>query len=181
MAIKQRTVNGSLTEIYIDGGGERFMTQAFPTNFHTFHTLITLATAEEIADWMEVTAAERAKLEASDAAWVCPPQTFIDLWNEACGKYGRYNEATGYFELNGFTDITYAEALRIYEVGAPETSNMACRYANAKIRTNLPPMFNKKALTVYAGNTTRIIDQSSIKVLNIGEIFWDSEFDTGAV
>ena len=41
---------------------------------------------------------------------------FIDMWNEACGKYGRYNAETGYFELNGLTDIGYEEALRIYDI-----------------------------------------------------------------
>lgn len=39
---------------------------------------------------------------------------FIDLWNNACGSYGRYNKETGYFELNGILDIEYDEALEIY-------------------------------------------------------------------
>lgn len=39
---------------------------------------------------------------------------FIDLWNDACGEYGKYNKETGFFELNGLTDITYEEALIIY-------------------------------------------------------------------
>ncbi len=39
---------------------------------------------------------------------------FIDLWNEACEEYGTYNAETGYFELNGLTDITYNEAVHIY-------------------------------------------------------------------
>lgn len=39
---------------------------------------------------------------------------FIDLWNNACGSYGRYNAETGYFELNGLTDIGYDEALKIF-------------------------------------------------------------------
>lgn len=51
---------------------------------------------------------------------------FVDLWNERCRRYnyqknltavhGKYNEETGYFELNGLTDITYEEALQIYNV-----------------------------------------------------------------
>lgn len=49
---------------------------------------------------------------------------FIDLWNAACAnRYvtssyykpsGQYNESTGYFELNGITDIGIVEAIRIY-------------------------------------------------------------------
>ena len=43
---------------------------------------------------------------------------FIDRWNARCvdmygNKCGGYNEATGYFELNGLTDITYAQAMEI--------------------------------------------------------------------
>lgn len=43
---------------------------------------------------------------------------FIDRWNARCvdmygNKCGGYNEATGYFELNGLTDITYAQAIEI--------------------------------------------------------------------
>lgn len=67
-----------------------------------------------------MTATERAAIEQSDAAWVRPPQAFIDAWNRECAYkgvadyFGRYNELTGYFELNGITDITYEEALRIW-------------------------------------------------------------------
>lgn len=96
------------------------MTQANPTNFHVFTTQKVLGVDESIADWREVTAAEKTKLEASDAAWVRPPQEFIDQWNAACGQYGRYNEATGFFELNELVDITYAQALEIYENGRTE-------------------------------------------------------------
>ncbi|MDE6317212.1 MAG: DUF4886 domain-containing protein [Muribaculaceae bacterium] len=39
---------------------------------------------------------------------------FIGEWNTACGTYGRYNEFTCLFELNGLTDITYEEAIKIY-------------------------------------------------------------------
>lgn len=45
-------------------------------------------------------------------------QCFIDQWNAAAGPYGCYNEATGFFELNGLKDITYAEAMEIYAVSA---------------------------------------------------------------
>lgn len=39
---------------------------------------------------------------------------FIDMWNEAVGTYGTYNEETDLFELNGITDIGWDEALRIH-------------------------------------------------------------------
>lgn len=40
---------------------------------------------------------------------------FIDLWNEAAGTRGRYNEETGYFELCEIYNIGWSEALRIFK------------------------------------------------------------------
>lgn len=89
MAIESRIINNSLTEIYINGGGN-FITQAAPTNFHGFWSRRPLDSGESIADFREVTPTERQTLEAQDAAWVQPPQCFIDLWNAAC----RYRTAS---------------------------------------------------------------------------------------
>ena len=41
---------------------------------------------------------------------------FIDLWNQAAGDYGRYNEDTGFFELYEIYDIGWDEALLIYRI-----------------------------------------------------------------
>ena len=70
------------------------------------------------SQWREVTAAEKATLEAKAAAWEAPPESFIRLWEVAAGTFGRYNRETGYFELNGILDITYKEAVRIMERSA---------------------------------------------------------------
>lgn len=81
---------------------------------------------------------------------------FIDLWNTICNEYapyhvvGQYNEDTGYFELNGLKDITYAQALVImslpricvdsYVVTDNKTSN-SWLYAYVKgFRTNMTPI-----------------------------------------
>lgn len=123
MAIKQRIVNNSLTEIYADRGG--YLTQSFPTYFHQFWTSKILAPTESVEDYKEVTAKEKETIEASDAAWVEPPQSFIDMWDSACVIYGNgatqwkvggYNRETGYFELNGYKDITYSQARIIFRV-----------------------------------------------------------------
>lgn len=114
MAIQTRTINGSLTEIYVGGGN--FITQAFPTNFHQFWTKKILTASEKISDFKEVTAAEKTTIENKDAEWKKPSKEFIDTWNTACTSvpsYGSYNEKTGYFELNGLTDISYEQALDI--------------------------------------------------------------------
>lgn len=63
---------------------------------------------------------------------------FIDLWNRACGSNGRYNPETGYFELNGITDITYEQALDIWRYGPIRTAYCQGQYCGAPIRTNLP-------------------------------------------
>lgn len=147
-------------------GGGNFITQSAPTNFHTFHTRLQLTPGTSASDWREVTAAERAKIEAADAKWVRPPQSFIDRWNELCnfnvnlspwgiketiGRVGKYNESTGYCELNGITNIDYTEALRIrsYWIGRkiPDPKGL---YYQMPERTLLPLNFsNGSAVSAY--------------------------------
>ena len=74
---------------------------------------------------------------------------FIDLWDECAVDFGRYNEETGYFELNGLTDLTWDDALIIFELSAyrdyPDyTTGDFYRGINLKtkgrFRTNLAPI-----------------------------------------
>lgn len=126
------------------------MTQARHTNFHTYWTEKRLLPGESVSDFREVTAAERAALEKSDAAWVRPPQSFIDAWNEAWNvpgwfgvrtRYGQWNEETGFFEGNGLLNITYPQARVI----------MAC-----------PPQLIRSE-TNAAGNTYRVQYPGTLK------------------
>ena len=88
---------------------------------------------------MEITESEKIKLENSDLSWERPSQTFINQWNIACGDYGGYNENTGFFELNGLTDITYEEAIQIYNAGKISGFYGQETYTrNHDIRTNIP-------------------------------------------
>lgn len=106
------------------GVSTTYLTESEPTMFHNFWTRKMLGEGETPADFMEVTAAQKAAFEKEAAEWKRPPQAFIDFWNAACvvvtpitgnrAAIGRYNGETGYFELNGITDITYEEALEIY-------------------------------------------------------------------
>lgn len=142
-------------------GGGNFLTQSAPTNFHTFHKQVQLTPDTSASDWREVTPAERAKIEAADAKWVRPPQSFIDRWNEHCkvdlppdwlGYYGSYeqqvggfNESTGFFELyDDIKDISYTEAQRLdsYWVGRkmPDPHGM---FHQVKERTMLPLNFDQ--------------------------------------
>lgn len=72
---------------------------------------------------------------------------FIDLWNECAVDFGRYNEETGFFELNGLTDLTYEDAMMIFEISAyrdypdyttGDFNRGAYLKRPGKFRTNLP-------------------------------------------
>lgn len=147
MAIETRIINGSFTELYTGGGN--YMTQAKATHFHSFWTRKILAPTESIDDFKEVTAKEKAALEAADAAWERPPQSFIDAWNTRADytsinkayKFGQYNEETGYFELNTILDIDYPEAREIMQQSdCKSIGSQPYRFVNmtSKIRTLMP-------------------------------------------
>lgn len=151
-------------------GGGNFITQAKPTNFHQFWTQKILLENETVADFKEVTAAERSAIEAADAEWTRPPQSFIDLWNNACidpltkRAVGRYNESTGYFELNGLTDITYQQAMDIYRYtsnGVRLDGEKITVYGFAQFRTNLPPSSGSYWVTInslfYSNNILEVV------------------------
>lgn len=136
------------TAIYAGGGN--FLTENISTNFHHFYKSKMLTADESINDYKEVTEPEKIALETADTAWIAPPRAFIDQWNEACGEYGTYNHDTGFFELNGLKDITYAQALEIMTAGKPTyNGGNASRYYQTKIRTNLPLLEN-----AYSGVAT---------------------------
>lgn len=84
--------------------------------------------------------------------------TLRDLYISAGAKY---NEATGYYELNGLTDITEEEMRKIYKyVGTPQVK---ASHAYSNIRTNFPsPGYYNGSL--YDG----MFYASKIEVVNLG-------------
>ena len=103
-------VTNTYTDIYINGGGN-WLTESYATNFHHFYNRKMMTGSESMADFREITDAEKTALEASDAVWVRPPQDLIDWWNYAFGKFGQYNESTGFFEAyDALFDITAEQA-----------------------------------------------------------------------
>lgn len=127
--------SGLYSTIYAGGG--KFLTQSEPTNSHTFAPSVYCLTADT-AKWREVTASEKAAIEKSEAERTEPPQSFIDGWNEAAGSCGTFNKDTGYFELNGLTDITYKQALYIYRHTAQGGRFGQTSWKHLSFRTNLP-------------------------------------------
>lgn len=86
---------------------------------------------------------------------------FIQRWNRECRKisydyYGHvsigvrgcYNEATGFFELNGLTDITYEQAVNILAVPRPGVGIGSMWFAGYNIRTHLP-IYTSGTLAYY--------------------------------
>lgn len=94
---------------------------------------------------------------------------FVDLWNEACGKWGGYNAETGFFELNGLTDIGYDEAVRIYQLcagwcGNVASSSMASALSrDLRIRTALPICYAAGDIGLVLGGFAQ--NNSSIEVI----------------
>lgn len=83
----------------------------------------------------------------SDAVAEAKKGLFIDMWNQICDVYekiGGYNSKTGYFELNGITDIGFDEAIRIYQYML-EYPNPT-RIDNINIRTNL---INQSVISMF--------------------------------
>lgn len=81
-----------------------------------------------------------------------------DLYISAGAKY---NEATGYYELNGLTDITEGEMKKIYRYAG--TPQVKASHAYSQIRTNFPsPGFYNGS--IYGG----MFYASKIEVINLG-------------
>lgn len=62
---------------------------------------------------------------------------FDELWNSLCGSLGGYNKETGFYELNGITDLTRQEAVDIV-ADTMKWHFETCRNNTFKGRTNLP-------------------------------------------
>ena len=72
----------------------------------------------------------------SDQVWGAIPKANIDLF-EAAGA--TFNAVTGYFELNGLTDISYEEMTDIYNAfSGDDYRRWARKFVGINCRTNLP-------------------------------------------
>lgn len=65
--------------------------------------------------------------------------TLRDLYISAGAKY---NEATGFYELNGLTDITEAEMRVIYKYAGTPQAKAAFAYSKARTNLPMPGMYN---------------------------------------
>jgi len=91
---------------------------------------------------------------------------FIDLWNQATGSHGKYNTKTGYFELNGLTDISYEQAICIILAGGINTSYPNDMFRNKQIRTNLISV-----ITFINNSGNRTFDNCiNLEIANVGDL-----------
>lgn len=136
--------------------GGNFFTQAKPTNFHQFWTQKILLEDETVADFKEVTAAERSAIETADAKWTRPSEEFI----AQCEHVGvRYNRTTGFFELNGLTDITEAQMRDIYRYTSGPLPQTYSAFRSCQFRTNLKPVYSAYWLDLsYMFNENGILE-----------------------
>lgn len=191
MAIQTRTVNTSLTEIYVESNN--YMTESFPTNFHTFRRRKILINGENIGDYKEVTEAEKSALEEADAKWVKPSDELISRWDSEWWlnpdnphtKFGSYNKKTGFFEGNGVLDITAAQAARILDIGTivcARDPTTPAPYLRAQYDRGLPTLLpfvvtdNLMNLTEIRAQTIRYVPLSE---LPSGEDFDDVAYLRG--
>ena len=174
MAIQSRTINNSLTEIYVVG--ENFITQASPTNFHKFWTKKILTSSENIEDFKEVTSAEKTTIENKDKEWEEPSEELIAQCKSVDTDI-MYNAKTGYFEYNGLTDITTKQMRDIlFSQWAIYNNRVQCPI---NIRTNVVP---NRIYTLYAGAADCVslmttFVQSGLEVLKL----WRSTVNVSSI
>ena len=113
-----------------------------------------------------LTSEEQAQVKAN--LGISKKELFIDMWNAAAGQYGRYNEATGFFELNGLTDITYGQAIKIYDATYParQLNDLSAAFTGMSFRTNLPvATFQKSESGLRMQSAFRFV--SGVEVINL--------------
>lgn len=102
---------------------------------------------------------------------------FIDLWNEACGKWGKYDpdnapDPEHPFYLNELW-LTYDEAVGIYNAPVLTSASAPGLYRYYKLKTNLPPKISGNFSNLMGNRTAYDLQRlfmtynSDLEVLNL--------------
>ena len=85
-----------------------------------------------------------------------------------------YNEQTGFYELNGLTDITEGQMrnIYVYTSGAINQNDLKGRFCNIPIRTNLPFKANSGGYFGDANIGTMFATNHTIEVVYVGSIIY---------
>lgn len=95
------------------------------------------AKQDKITTSEDLSLSEENVLSLTDMA---KKRLFIDLWNQAAGDYGRYNEDTGFFELYEIYDIGWDEALLIYRIsGNKDYLSINYYWSTAGVKNPITP------------------------------------------
>lgn len=157
--------------------GGNFVTEASPTNFHTFAPKRILLDGQSADDYKEVTPAERSAIEAEDATWVQPSD---DVIKRAKANGIEYNTKTGFFVFNTLTDLSEEDVINILEAGRPHPGNSDCLYYGKPVRTNLPLKgFNKYANVPYASTISIFKLCDHLEVANVDNLRFDYDMFFG--
>lgn len=120
-----------------------------------------LTSEDEVANWKEVTNAEKEQIEAADAKWEPPSEELIKRWDAACvivsgnvsqtEKVGGYDTKTGYFWLGSVKDLTSGNVLEALElIPLHREGNGSINLYNLVV---CPPIH-----LVHAGNHSSLFD-----------------------
>lgn len=175
-ATEQTRIEVALPPYYSQGEpGKAFTYEDFtPEQIAELQQPATEAAEEANTAAKSATDAAQTANEAAELAAQSKELLFRDLWNEACGKYGTYNDETGFYELNGLTDITYEDAVAIFYYTAFMHSDgtslislkpLDFRSSKGKVRTNLPFIYYGSiyGFSFYLGYNLEVVN---IKPIN---------------
>ena len=125
-----------------------------PNKGESIETLFPMATARQAG------AVTAAQVKAWDAA---REGAFIDL----ARSYGAaYDEATGFFSLNGLTDITTEQMRVIVAAGRLTSSDTSSRYVGSGMRTHLPTQIRwgvAKCTRTFANSAVEVVKDNLIR------------------
>lgn len=122
-----------------------FITEAYPTYDRHFYTVKHLSSGESPGDYRDADAAEKAAWEKKyPEGNVVPGRTAATPLFEAAGAV--FNDRTGYYALNGITDIPEEEMSLIYQNAGRGWGDLMLSH---KVRTNIPPQIKSTGWDGY--------------------------------
>lgn len=88
-----------------------------------------------------------------------------------------YNEQTGFYELNGLTDITEGQMrnIYVYTSGAINQNDLKGRFTNLPIRTNLPFKANSGSYFGDANIGAMFVKNHTIEVVYVGSVIYPNQ------
>ena len=100
----------------------------------------------------------------SDLVYGLIPQANIDLFVSAGATF---NDTTGYFELNGLTDISYEEMKKIYDAGQLTAggNSFGYRFQGKQVRTTLPFKADINTSNMPYYTATQLFNSSAVEVV----------------